>query len=354
MLLLGGELMDERRRKAVHGGDDVFPMAAGGEPVSYRLVPRGRSWLAKTITALLLIVFAAAGFVALLGVLYHGPTTIEAVTAVMPGVPLFPLAQVSSRNRGTQRALAIPLQLMRLQGATHAEAVLLQVPAEHDFVIEWYRRTAPFAQWHLVDYGDMGHRTRLVFLRGREGLQMLVGDTVGGLLTPIQIIYLNGLTPQQIEQLKPPQPIALVPLPPLRGHGTPVPPVATPPPSERIGRPGSASTPPSNTTRVPTVTATPPTHTPPPTITPVGPTHTPPTLVTPRPRASRIPSPPQRVTTPRPTSTRITPPSAAPPPARVPSPPRVAPPLPAPSPTTPGKQIKTLPPVPASDEASPP
>jgi len=167
--------------------------------------PRKRSRIRTfLLTLAAVIVFIVAGLL-IAGESYHGPCDLAAVTAMMPGVPIFPLSDMASSNRTTQRLMAIPLYLMRrgLQGEHRvAEAALLQAPAERDFVLDWYRRAAPYQDWKKLQDARLNNSTRLVFLRNREVLQVIVGHSTDGLVTPIQLIYLNGVSDAQIRQLK--------------------------------------------------------------------------------------------------------------------------------------------------------
>jgi hypothetical protein len=167
--------------------------------------PRKRSRIRTfllTLTAV--IVFIVAGLW-IAGESYHGPRDLAAVTAMMPGVPIFPLADMAPGNRTTQRLMAIPLYLMRrgLQGEHRAaEAVLLRAPADPDYVLDWYRRAAPYQDWKKLQVARLNNSTRLVFLRNHEVLQVIVGHSTDGLVTPIQLIYLNGVSDVQITRLQ--------------------------------------------------------------------------------------------------------------------------------------------------------
>ncbi len=170
---------------------------------------------------------------ALVGESYRGPRTLDEVPALMPGVPLFPLSSLSPHNRQMQRLLAIPLYLARLQGARSAHAVLLTAPGDGVFVSDWYRQLAPSQQWKLVNLEEDAGRTRLVFLRQREALQVTI-DRSGDLQTGVLICYLQGLTAAQLTQLTPNEtPVAVssptftVPFGPAK-KVTPPPVVATP------------------------------------------------------------------------------------------------------------------------------
>ena len=163
------------------------------------------SWRYRAAKALIIVLVCAgmvAGIYAGLGRLYHGPRTLAALTAAMPGVPIFPFSAMAPMNIGTQRALAAPLLLIRWQGARHAETALLQAPADREFIVDWYRQAARSQGWTLVANDVAGAGRRLLFLREREGLQVMVGQTAN-ILTPVQLIYLEGLTGPQVTQLMP-------------------------------------------------------------------------------------------------------------------------------------------------------
>ena len=146
------------------------------------------------------------GIVVFLGTLYHGPETMGGVAVVMPGVPIFPVSSLAPANRGAQRAMALPLWFIRRQGATHAETALLQAPADQEFILEWYQQAARPQGWSLVGHDGVVGGRRLVFLRGREGLQVTVGATAD-IFTPVQLIYMDGLTTRQVAQLAPAGPL---------------------------------------------------------------------------------------------------------------------------------------------------
>jgi len=163
--------------------------------------PRARNWIRLFLLILIAVILLGVAGMAIISEQYHGPRTLTAVTTTMPGVPLFPFAVLAPANRTAQRLLAGPLLLMRLQGARTAEAVLLQVPAEPDFVLEWYRGAAPFQDWKALRETEQPNSTRLLFTRNREVLQIIVGHSSNHLITPIEIIYLNGVSPAQLERL---------------------------------------------------------------------------------------------------------------------------------------------------------
>jgi len=168
-----------------------------------------RSWryrLARGVIILLVCAGTLVGIYYGSGALYHGPHTLAAVTAAMPGVPIFPLTSMAPFNISTQRALAMPLLLMRRQGAHRAEAALLQAPADREFIVGWYLQSASSQRWSLVANDTVGDNRRLVFLRAHEGLQVTVGAT-RNILTPVQLIYLEGLTDRLVAQLTPSEPL---------------------------------------------------------------------------------------------------------------------------------------------------
>lgn len=163
--------------------------------------PRRRRFLWGVLLAFGTVVLVLVGAPLLIGQLYHGPRDLAAVTAAMPGVPLFPYARIAPENRLTQRTLGLPLLIARLQGAQRADAALLLAAADRDFVLDWYRRSAPFQQWQQVGTEELPGGTRLLFLRDHEGLQITVGPTAF-IDTPVQLIYLDGLTDRQVAELR--------------------------------------------------------------------------------------------------------------------------------------------------------
>ncbi|HEY3377586.1 MAG TPA: hypothetical protein VGL77_08830 [Armatimonadota bacterium] len=172
-----------------------------GEEYSLRRMPRGqrvRRWCLFLLGLFLVLVII--GYL-VAGRLYTGPQTLTAVVRTMPHVPLFPLIEIAPDNRQAQRALAFPLWLMRWQGATRAEAAQLRAPADADFIQEWYQRVAPSQGWCYQGCETLRMGTRLLYLRRNEGLQILVGHTSANIYTPVQLIYLQGLTAAQVEQL---------------------------------------------------------------------------------------------------------------------------------------------------------
>jgi len=163
--------------------------------------PRKRSRIKIFVLVLSALVLLVIAGLVIVGQRYHGPRDLAAVTAVMPGVPLFPFAEISPANPAAQRLLALPLLLIRLQGARQAEAALLQVSAEHDFVLDWYRRAAPYQDWQKLRETNQSNGTRLLFSRDREVLQVIIGHTAQS-ITPIQLIYLDGVSPDQLTRLQ--------------------------------------------------------------------------------------------------------------------------------------------------------
>jgi uncharacterized membrane protein YgcG len=164
--------------------------------------PRKRSRIKTFLLVLLAVISLIVAGAAIIGEQYHGPRDLAGVTSMMPGVPLFPFTEIAPANRTVQRLLAAPLLLMRLQGARTAEAVLLQVPAEHDFVLDWYRRAAPYQDWKKLQESKQSNGTRLLFVRNREVLQVIIGHTSKESITPIQLIYLDGVSDTQITRMQ--------------------------------------------------------------------------------------------------------------------------------------------------------
>ena len=164
--------------------------------------PRKRSRIRIVVLTLITVIGLLVAGLAIAGQQYHGPRTLAAVTKAMPGVPLFPFAAIAPSNPAAQRLLAVPLLLMRLQGVREAEAVFLQVPADREFVLDWYRRAAPYQDWIKLQEAPSNGGTRLVYARNREVLQIIVGRTKGGIVTPIELIYLNGVSDAQISRLQ--------------------------------------------------------------------------------------------------------------------------------------------------------
>ncbi|MHB0937224.1 MAG: hypothetical protein ACYDCO_02190 [Armatimonadota bacterium] len=164
--------------------------------------PRKRSRIRTILLTLTAVIGLIVAGLAIVGAQYHGPRTLDAVTKAMPGVPLFPFAGMAPSNGTAQRLLAVPLLLARLRGVRKAEAVVLQVPAEREFVLDWYRRATPYQGWTRLQEAPSSSGTRLVFLRNRELLQVVIGHTVNGINTPIQLIYLDGVSDAQITRLQ--------------------------------------------------------------------------------------------------------------------------------------------------------
>lgn len=164
-----------------------------------RARPR-RRWVRRVVGTLLVLLLLAGSLAALSLVLYRGPRTLSDVVGAMPNVPLFPLSMLSSRNAAAQHALALPRWLLQRQGAQTVEIALLEVPADHGFVLDWYQRFAPYMGWTLARRETRGAGVRLVFLRGREGLQVIISPN-RDLVTAYQLIYLDGLTARQLRQL---------------------------------------------------------------------------------------------------------------------------------------------------------
>jgi len=175
-------------------GADSGQWIAGQQMTGRR---QGRRRLVITILIVLLILL---GGYALLGLLYRGPRNLHEVAMVMPGVPIFPLSTIAPGNNRTQHALAIPLCLIRMQGVKRVEAALLQAPADVDFILDWYRTTSPKKGWTLIDQEAVSSGQRLLFARGGEGFQIIVGQTTES-GKPVQLIYLNGLSKQHFQQL---------------------------------------------------------------------------------------------------------------------------------------------------------
>ncbi|MHB9129511.1 MAG: hypothetical protein ACYDBB_00285 [Armatimonadota bacterium] len=196
-------------------------------------IPRRRRRGARVLWVILSVLLILWGIYAGLGQLYHGPRNLKDVVAAMPGVPIFPLSTIARSNHLAQRTLAIPRLLMRMQGAKDVQAAVLQAPGDADFILYWYREVTPTQGWQLSGDELISHGRRLVYLRGQEGLQVLVGDTKGGLFSPVQLIYMTGLTAQQAQQLaalprEDPEP--LVPAKP-NNVTPPTPPIIAQPPT---------------------------------------------------------------------------------------------------------------------------
>jgi hypothetical protein len=132
---------------------------------------------------------------------YRGPHSLEAVQVVMPGVPLFPFAELTANNTSQQTAMAIPLWLLRRQGAAHAETAFLQVPADPDFIEEWHRRALAKRGWTLSVREPAGEHRRLLFVKGDAAVQVLIGRQQD-LTTAYQLVYLAGLPPRKLTDLR--------------------------------------------------------------------------------------------------------------------------------------------------------
>ena len=164
--------------------------------------PRRGRWWKTSLLILAILVALGAGLTVLTGQLYHGPRSLDAVTQSMPGVPIFPFAEVAPGNTTAQHLFAILLFLMRLRGIPTAETALLSVPAERDFVLDWYRKATPFQDWSTAREEQISEGTRLIYTRDKEALLILIGQTHDGLTTMIQLIYLGGLNTQQLEEVR--------------------------------------------------------------------------------------------------------------------------------------------------------
>lgn len=132
---------------------------------------------------------------------YRGPQSLDAVQAVMPGVPIFPFAELTANNRQQQAAMAIPLLLLRRQGAVRAETVFLQVPADPDFMQEWHERALAERGWTRRTVETVGENRRLLFISGHAALQVLIGRQ-RDLTTAYQLIYLDGLPAEKLAGLR--------------------------------------------------------------------------------------------------------------------------------------------------------
>lgn len=168
---------------------------------STRRRPRPLRVVVWSLLALLAVLIIG---LVVIGESYHGPRDLKGVSLRMPGVPIFPYTSVAPRNRSAQRLLALPLLLMRARGVQAAETVTLLAPAERDFVRDWYRQIAPSQDWTLLRQDTVGRSTRLIFTRDHEVLQLLMGPTVNGLTTPVQLIYLRGVPARDISTIRAP------------------------------------------------------------------------------------------------------------------------------------------------------
>lgn len=170
------------------------------DTIKSQFVPCRRRWVRRLLVTAGILAVIFFGIPCLVGFTYRGPRDMDGVAAMMPGVPLFPLSTIAPGNLSTQRAMAIPLFIIRMQGVKRADIALLQAPADHEFVVDWYRMTAPRLQWMLVDQETLAQGSRLLFSRKHEGFQVIVGPTPE-INTPVQLIYLNGLSERQLQQL---------------------------------------------------------------------------------------------------------------------------------------------------------
>lgn len=142
------------------------------------------------------------GLLLLSGLTQPGPRRLADVPRMMPGVPLFPLATLAPDDLPSHFAMAPSLHLMEMQGAKRAVAVHLRVPAEQVYIRDWYRTVAPAQRWQLLGEYDALMTHRLIYLRDREGMQVGIGRTAG-LYSPVQIIYLQGMTNAQLKHIAP-------------------------------------------------------------------------------------------------------------------------------------------------------
>ena len=172
----------------------------GEDTIPLRHRKRRVRWGWRLLKILGVFVLLLIGLRFALARMYHGPQDLPGVIATMPRVPIFPYAKMAPNNRQVQRAMAIPLLFMRYQGASRAEAAQLQAPADDFFIADWYRRIAPSQGWTFDGQQAMGANTRLIFTRGHEGLQVLIGATKD-IYTPFQLIYLQGMSDEQLVQL---------------------------------------------------------------------------------------------------------------------------------------------------------
>ncbi len=111
-----------------------------------------------------------------------------------------PRTTIASGNANTQRALAIPFYVVRLQGVKHTEAALVQAPADRASVLEWYKMMAPRQAWTLSDQELIDKGTRLLYTRHHEALQIIIGAG-RDIFTQVQLIYLDGITERQRQLL---------------------------------------------------------------------------------------------------------------------------------------------------------
>ncbi|HEX2949333.1 MAG TPA: hypothetical protein VHV83_07165 [Armatimonadota bacterium] len=178
---------DPRKNEQTHHDSDVPPR-------------KKRRFLFRFFRVMVILTVVLLLINVLIGFLYHGPRTMADVVQAMPGVPLFPLADITKTNRLAQRAYTLPLLFMRLQGAEKAEFAQLQAPADNFFIVDWYRRSLPTMGWDFYGQQRLYSATRLIFIREHEGLQVMVGES-HDIQTPIQLIYLAGLPRRQLVQL---------------------------------------------------------------------------------------------------------------------------------------------------------
>lgn len=181
--------------------DPDVPEAPRAQDNEHTILPKHRSGWWKVVGIIFIVLLVLVTGVLLVSMAYQGPASLPGVLKVMPGVPIFPLSEIAPRNRAAQRGMAIPLMLIHFQGAQKAEVVQLHAPADADFVLDWYRRTSPSQRWSLLAQEQVTGGTRLLFVRGNEGLQVLVGKTRGGMVTPVQLLYIQGLTTRQLQQM---------------------------------------------------------------------------------------------------------------------------------------------------------
>lgn len=163
---------------------------------------RRRRWGLIVLAVCSIFIGAIVGGIVIIGERYHGPRNLDEVTVAMPGVPIFPFADVAPANRTAQRMLALPLLLARMHGAVRADAVMLQAPSDRDFVQAWYKQAMSFQGWAQAKEEVTSERIRLVFTRRREAVQIFIGQTQDQIITPIELIYVSGLTSGQIQQLR--------------------------------------------------------------------------------------------------------------------------------------------------------
>lgn len=154
-----------------------------------------------TLGILGVFVVLIVGLVLLSARIYRGPQSIEAVKATMPGVPIFPFAELTANNRAQQSAMAIPLWMLRRQGATRADTAFLQVPADPDFIQEWHERAMTKLGWTIKLREQVGQNRRLIFVKQQAALQVIIGPQ-RDLLTAYQLVYLDGLSERLLTELR--------------------------------------------------------------------------------------------------------------------------------------------------------